>query len=315
MTLRIVFMGTPDFAVPTLARVAAAHAVVAAYSRAPAASGRGLRTRPSPVQAAAEELGVPVATPAGLKGEDAVASLRALRPDVVVVVAYGLLLPPAILAVPPRGCLNLHASLLPRWRGAAPIHRAVMAGDARSGVAVMRMEAGLDTGPVALVEEVEIGPDETTGELHDRLALLGADAMARALDAVAAGTARFAPQPDEGIVYARKIANEEARIAFDRPARAVHDQVRGLSPWPGAFVEADLGRGPERLKVVRTEIGGERGPPGIVPGTWLGDGEIACREGSVRLLTVQRAGRAPMPAAEFLRGVRIAPGTILTSIS
>lgn len=311
MTLRVVFMGTPDFAVPTLARVAAVHAVVAAYSRAPAASGRGLRTRPSPVQAAADELGVPVATPAGLKGEDAVASLRALRPDVVVVVAYGLLLPPAILAVPPAGCLNLHASLLPRWRGAAPIHRAVMAGDAHTGVAVMRMEAGLDTGPVALAEEVGIGPDETTGELHDRLALLGADAMARALDAVEAGSARFAAQPEDGVIYAHKIANEEARIAFDRPARAVHDQVRGLSPWPGAFVEADLGRGPERLKVLRTEIGGGRGAPGI----WLGEGEIACREGSVRLVTVQRAGRAPMPAAEFLRGVRIAPGTVLTSIS
>ncbi len=308
MTLRVVFMGTPDFAVPTLAGVAASHEVVVAYSRAPAASGRGLRTRPSPVQAAAESLGVPVATPAGLKGEDAVAALRALRPDVVVVVAYGLLLPAAILAVPPRGCLNLHASLLPRWRGAAPIHRAVMAGDARTGIAVMRMEAGLDTGPVALAETVEIGSDETTGELHDRLAVLGADAMGRALDALEAGTATFVPQPGEGIVYAHKIANEEARIVWDRPARAVHDQVRGLSPWPGAFMEADLGRGSERLKVLRTEIGGGHG----APGTWFGGGEIACREGSVRLVTVQRAGRAPMAVAEFLRGVRIEPGTMLT---
>lgn len=305
------FMGTPDFAVPTLRRVAADHEVVAAYSRAPAASGRGLRTRPSPVQAAADDLGIPVVTPGSLKVEAAAESLRALRPDIVVVVAYGLLLPPAILAVPPHGCLNLHASLLPRWRGAAPIHRAVMAGDARTGVAVMQMEAGLDTGPVALVEEVDIGPDETTGELHDRLASLGADAMARVLGSVEDGTARFTPQPDEGIVYAHKIANEEARIVWDRPARAVHDQVRGLSPWPGAFVEADLGRGPERLKVLRTEIRGGRGAPGI----WLGDGEIACREGSVRLVTVQRAGRAPMAAAEFLRGVRAEPGTVLLSIS
>ena len=310
MSLRVAFMGTPDFAVPTLAAIAVAgHAVVAAYSRPPAASGRGLRSRRSPVHEAAERLGVPVRTPATLRDESEVAALRDLAADVAVVVAYGLLLPPPILAAPAQGCLNLHASLLPRWRGAAPIHRAVMAGDDATGVCVMRMEAGLDTGPVARVARVPIGPDATTGELHDSLAALGAELAIGALADLEAGALRFEAQPDDGVTYARKIANDEARIVWDAPAQTVHDLVRGLSPWPGAFFEADLGRGSERVKVLRSARAYGSGPPGAL----LGEGLVACADGALRLLTVQRAGRAPVEAAEFWRGIRLEPGAVLAA--
>ena len=304
MTLRVVFMGTPDFAVPTLRAIAARHEVVAAYTRAPAVSGRGLKIRPSPVHAAAEMLGVPVEIPARLRVEGAAATLARYRPDVAVVVAYGLILPQPILDTPRFGCLNLHASLLPRWRGAAPIQRAVMAGDRETGVAVMRMEAGLDTGPVGAVQRLTIGPDMTAGEVHDELASRGAELMVGALDALEAGTVRFAPQPEEGVTYAAKITNEEARIDWSRPATSVHDHVRGLSPFPGAFVELDLGKGLERLKVLRTARAEGSGEAG----TLLPDARVACGEGAVRLLEVQRAGRGPMKAAEFLRGVRLEPG-------
>jgi methionyl-tRNA formyltransferase len=225
-----------------------------------------------------------------------------------VVVAYGMLLPQAILDVPPRGCLNLHASLLPRWRGAAPIQRAIMAHDAETGIAVMRMEAGLDTGPIGLEERVAIGPDTTAGELHDQLSGLGAGLIVRALAALEAGELAFTPQASDGVTYAKKITNEEARIDWTRPASDIHDQVRGLSPFPGAFLEADLGRGRERLKVLRTALATASGPPG----TLLDEhGTIACGEGALRLVQVQRSGKGPIAAEDFWRGVRLAPGVQL----
>ena len=308
MPLRVVFMGTPDFATPTLAEIVGqGHEVVAVYTRAPARAGRGMEPRPSPVHAMAERFGLPVLTPASLRNEAAAETFRAHEADVAVVVAYGMILPRAILEVPELGCLNLHASLLPRWRGAAPIQRAVMAGDAESGVAVMRMEEGLDTGPVGMVETIAIGPDMNAGELHDRLMALGADLMARALAALSRGGLDFVPQPEEGITYAKKIANADARIDWNAPAQGVHDLVRGLSPFPGAFCEADLGKGVERVKVLRTRLAEGAG----APGTLLDDaGSVACGAGAVRLVEVQRAGGRPMPAGDFLRGARLAPGFI-----
>ncbi|WP_293854597.1 methionyl-tRNA formyltransferase [uncultured Alsobacter sp.] len=309
MTLRVVFMGTPDFAVPTLSEIVGqGHEVVAAYTRAPARAGRGMAERPSPVHAAAQGFGIPVLTPATLRSADAAEAFAAHQADVAVVVAYGMILPEPILAAPDLGCLNLHASLLPRWRGAAPIQRAVIAGDAETGVAVMQMEKGLDTGPVAMVERVAIGPDLTAGELHDKLATIGADLMVRALPALSRGGLVFTPQPAEGVTYAAKITNEEALVDWSRPAGAVHDLVRGLSPFPGAFTTIDLGKGPERLKVLRTARAQGRGEPGT---TLDGQLTVACGDGAVRLLQVQRSGGKPMPASDFLRGVPVPPGTRL----
>ncbi|ACA18588.1 methionyl-tRNA formyltransferase [Methylobacterium sp. 4-46] len=309
MSLKVVFMGTPDFAVPTLAEiVGGGHEVVAVYTRAPAPAGRGMALRPSPVQALAERFGLPVLTPSTLRGPEAAETFRAHGADVAVVVAYGMILPPAILDAPPLGCLNLHASILPRWRGAAPIQRAVMAGDAETGVAVMRMEPGLDTGPVAMLERVAISPEMTAGDLHDRLMPLGADLMHRALGALERGGLTFTPQPAEGVVYAHKITNEEARLDWTAPAARLHDRVRGLSPFPGAFFLADLGRGPERVKVLRARSAEGSG----APGTLLDEaGTVACGEGALRLLRVQPAGKAAMEAADFLRGRRLEPGTRL----
>jgi methionyl-tRNA formyltransferase len=302
-------MGTPDFAVPTLAEmVSGGHEVVACYTRPPAAAGRGMALKPSPVQRMAERFGIPVLTPKTLRSEDAAATFRGHGADAVVVVAYGMILPKAILDAPALGCLNLHASLLPRWRGAAPIHRAILAGDAETGVAVMKMEEGLDTGPVGMVERVAIGPDMTAGELHDRLAPLGADLMGRALAALSRGALSFTPQPAEGVTYARKIANDEARIDWANTAPAVHNQVRGLSPFPGAFFEADLGKGSERVKVLRTGPAAGSGNPGALLDA---NGTIACGQDAIRLVQVQRAGRAPMTGEEFLRGVRLQPGARL----
>jgi methionyl-tRNA formyltransferase len=306
MSLRVIFMGTPDFAVPTLTEIIGqGHEVVSCYTRAPAQAGRGLDLKPSPVQVAAERFGIPVFTPKTLKGEEAAQTIASQEADVAVVVAYGMILPQNILDLPELGCLNLHASLLPRWRGAAPIQRAVMAGDAESGVCVMKMEAGLDTGPVGMVESLPIGPDMTAGELHDRLAPLGADLMVRALAALGRGALQFTPQAEEGMTYAAKIGNAEAKLNWARPAQQVHDLVRGLSPFPGAFAEIDLGKGPERLKVLRTARAGGAAEPG----TLLDDeGTIACAVGAVKLLQVQRAGGRPVSGAEFLRGARLEPG-------
>lgn len=306
MSLRVIFMGTPDFAVPTLTEIIGqGHEVVSCYTRAPAQAGRGLELKPSPVQRAAERFGIPVFTPSTLKTPDVAEQIASHQADVAVVVAYGMILPQAILDIPELGCLNLHASLLPRWRGAAPIQRAVMAGDAESGVCVMKMEAGLDTGPVGMVERLEIRSDMTSGELHDRLAPLGADLMVRALAALGRGGLRFTPQPEEGVTYAAKIANAEAKLNWGRPARQVHDLVRGLAPFPGAFAEIDLGKGPERLKVLRTALAGGAAEPGMLLDE---EGTVACAEGAVKLLQVQRAGGRPVSGAEFLRGARLAAG-------
>lgn len=310
MSLRIVFMGTPDFAVATLSEIMGqGHEVVACYSRAPAPGGRGMATRPSPVHRMAEGFGIPVFAPKSLRNEEAVETLRSHEADVFVVVAYGMILPRNVLDIPELGCLNLHASLLPRWRGAAPIQRAIMAGDAETGVAVMKMEAGLDTGPVAMVERIAITPDMNSGELHDRLKVLGADLMVRALAALSRGALSFTPQPDEGVTYAAKITNGDAQIPWTLPARRVHDLVRGLSPFPSAFFTVDFGKGEERVKVLRTSVEEGKGVPGEILD---GEGLIACSEGAIRLVQVQRAGKAAMSAPEMLRGVNLQPGTILS---
>ncbi|MCJ8142772.1 methionyl-tRNA formyltransferase [Ancylobacter sp. A5.8] len=303
--MRIVFMGTPDFAVPTLAEiVGSGHEVVAAYTRAPAAGGRrGLERVPSPVHRTAERFGIPVLHPASLRGDEAAAVFAAHEADVAVVVAYGRILPPAILALPALGCLNLHASLLPRWRGAAPIQRAIMAGDLHTGVAVMRMEEGLDTGPVGLTERVAIGPDMTAGELHDRLMSIGADLMGRALAALERGALNFTPQPTEGVTYAAKIEKSETRIDWSRPAQAVHDHIRGLSPFPGAWFERDG----SRVKVLRSTLAAGSGRPGEV----LDGLRIACGEGAVQLVEVQKAGSRAMPASDYLRGNAPSDGEVL----
>ncbi|KAA0122606.1 methionyl-tRNA formyltransferase [Methylobacterium sp. P1-11] len=308
--MRIVFMGTPDFAVPTLARLAQdGHDIAAVYTRAPAKAGRGMSLRPSPVHALADTLGVPVLTPSTLRTPEAAVTFAAHRADVAVVVAYGMLLPQAILDAPQHGCLNLHGSLLPRWRGAAPIQRAVMAGDAESGVGVMRMEVGLDTGPVALEARIPITPGMTAGELHDALMPLGADLMAQAIVQLAAGTLHLTPQAEDGVVYAHKITNDEARIDWSRPAREVANRINGLSPFPGAFFETDLGKGVERVKVLRAVPAEGAGEPGTLRDS---EGLVACGDGAVRLMALRRAGKGGSAnGAEFARGARLTPGARL----
>jgi len=310
MTLRIVFMGTPDFSVPTLhALHAAGHEIVAVYSQPPRPAGRGLALTPSPVHAAAEALGLPVFTPTSLKGEEAAAAFRAHDADVGVVVAYGLLLPEAILAAPRHGCLNLHGSKLPRWRGAAPIQRAIMAGDAETAVEVMQMEKGLDTGPVCLSAVTAIDPDETTGDLHDRLAALGAATMVDGLARLERGDLACEPQPEEGVTYARKIEKAEARIDWTAEAKALHDAIRGLSPFPGAWCEVTIAGKSERLKVLRSTLATGSGAPGEILDETM---TVACGGGAIRLLQVQRAGGRPSAAVDFLRGTRIAVGERLS---
>ncbi|MBH0237497.1 methionyl-tRNA formyltransferase [Methylobrevis albus] len=311
MSLRVVFMGTPDFAVPTLVEIVGhGHEVVAAYTQPPRPAGRGMAERRSPVHEQAAGFGIPVFTPPTFRDPETVATFAGLDADVAVVVAYGLLLPQAALDAPAEGCLNLHASLLPRWRGAAPINRAIMAGDTETGVMVMRMEAGLDTGPVAMAEKLAIDPDMTAGDLHDRLAGLGADLMVRALAALSRGGLGFTPQAVEGATYAKKLDKAEGRIDWTLPAAAVHDHVRGLSPFPGAFFEADLGKGLERVKVLRTARADSAAS--AAPGTLIAaTGEVACGSGTVRLVSVQRAGGKPMDFSAFLNGARLAPGALL----
>jgi len=307
--MRLIFMGTPDFAVPTLLEIIGRdHEVAAAYTRAPKPAGRGMELQVTPVEREARRFGIPVLTPKTLRTDEALEAFRAHKADAAVVVAYGLILPVPILEAVPLGCFNLHASLLPRWRGAAPINRAVMAGDAESGVMVMRMAEGLDTGPVAMAERLPIGADMTAGELHDALAPLGADLMVRALGALERSTLQLAPQSGEGITYAAKIDKSETRIDWGKPWKAVHDHCRGLSPFPGAWFELP-GAQPARVKVLRTT----RGEGSGVPGTVLDDSlTIACSEGAVRLLEIQRAGKQPMKAEDFLRGTAVAPGTRLS---
>jgi len=306
MIVRIVFMGTPDFAVPTLVElVSRGHDVAAVYTRAPAPAGRGMGERRSPVHETAERFAIPVLHPTSLKGEDAAEMFRSHIADVGVVVAYGLLLPKAILEAPRFGALNLHVSLLPRWRGAAPIARAIMAGDTETGVMVMQMDEGLDTGAVALAERTPIPPDATAGELHDKLAVVGADLMGRALAALERGTLKFDPQPAPGVTYAKKIEKSETRIDWSRSWNEVHNHIRGLSPFPGAWFEMTVEGKPVRVKAIRSTRGEGRGTPSAVLDERL---TVACGEGAVRLLEVQRAGAKAMSADEFLRGVPVAVG-------
>ncbi|MBN9019270.1 MAG: methionyl-tRNA formyltransferase [Rhizobiales bacterium] len=309
MSLRIVFMGTPDFAVPTLTEIIGqGHEVVAVYTRAPKPAGRGLEEKKSPVHLVAERFGIPVFTPKSLKGEAEQAEFASLDADVGVVVAYGLILPQAVLDAPREGCLNLHASLLPRWRGAAPIHRAIMAGDAETGVMVMRMEAGLDTGPVAMAERIAIRDEWTTADLHDRLARLGADLMVRALAALSRGGLASVPQAEAGVTYAAKIDKGETRIDWSRPARDVHNHIRGLSPFPGAWCEMTLAGKAERVKILRSALAEGAGAPGAVLDGAL---TIACGAGAVRLIELQRAGGKPMSAADFQRGAGVSAGAAI----
>lgn len=305
--MRVVFMGTPEFSVPTLTEiVSSGHEVVAVYTRAPKPAGRGQEERKSAVHVAAEGFGIPVFTPKSLKGLDEQGVFALHDADIGIVVAYGLLLPKAILEAPRMGCLNLHGSLLPRWRGAAPIQRAVMAGDSQTGVMVMQMDEGLDTGAVAVGEVIPIGPDMTSGELHDQMMRVGADLMGRALAALERGSLDFKPQPEDGVTYAKKIEKAESRIDWSRPASEVHNHIRGLSPFPGAWFEVELGGKPVRVKVLRSSLAEGSGAPGTV----LGDLTIACGSGAVRLVQVQREGKSAMDAATFLRGAGAMPGTV-----
>jgi methionyl-tRNA formyltransferase len=309
--LRVIFMGTPDFAVPTLAGIlAAGHEIAAVYTQPPRPAGRGMAERKSPVHLLADRNGLPVATPPTFKTETEAHAFAAHRADVAVVVAYGLILPPPVLAAPREGCLNLHASALPRWRGAAPIQRAIMAGDTETATVVMRMEAGLDTGPTCLIDRVPIGLDTTAGKVHDILAEKGAGLMARALSLLERGALACTPQPDDGITYAAKIDKGETRIDFSRSASEVHNHVRGLSPYPGAWFEATHEGRSERIKLLRTELAVQfpKAPPGTVLDDTL---TIACGDGAVRLVQVQRSGRKPMAAAEFVRGFPLGRGTRL----
>ena len=294
--MRVIFMGTPDFSVPALQAIAAAHEVVCVYTQPPREAGRGQKSRPSPVQAAAEELGIEIRHPRSLKGTEEQAAFAALNADLAVVVAYGLILPQPVLDAPRLGCLNIHASILPRWRGAAPIHRAIMAGDAETGVAIMQMEAGLDTGPVLAEARTHIGAADTTADLHDRLAAMGADLI---VDVLARLPLPAIPQPEAGVTYASKIDKAEARIDWTRLAEEIDRQIRGLSPFPGAWCEI----AGERVKLLRSRRVDGAGRPGEV----LDGFRIACGQGAIEVLEAQRAGKRPMPTAEILRGLTLPP--------
>lgn len=307
MPLRVIFMGTPEFSVPALRAIAeAGHEVAAVYTQPPRAAGRrGLELTPSPVQREAERLGIETRTPVSLKGGAEQAAFRALRADVAVVVAYGLLLPKAVLEAPRLGCINGHASLLPRWRGAAPIQRAIMSGDSETGMMVMRMEVGLDTGPVAMVEKCAIEPDMTAGDLHDRLMSVGAALMVEALARLERNTLTFTAQAVEGVTYAKKIDKSETRLDWTRSASEVHNTIRGLSPFPGAWSEIAIGGRPERLKLLRSTLSQGAGESGGILDDRL---TVACGAGAISLVEVQRAGGRPAAASEFLRGAKIEKG-------
>jgi methionyl-tRNA formyltransferase len=305
MPLRLIFMGTPDFAVPTLLElVAHGHEVAAVYTRAPKPAGRGMKMQLSPVEQEARRLGIPVMTPSTLRTPEALAEFRAHNADAAVVVAYGMILPQAILDAPRYGCFNLHGSLLPRWRGAAPINRAIMAGDAESGVMVMKMDVGLDTGDVAMAERLAITDSMTAADLHDALAPLGADLMVRAMGGLERGGLQLAKQSEDGVTYAAKIEKAEARIDWKRPAREVLRHIHGLSPFPGAWCELPAEAEPVRLKILRCELASGSGSPGDVLDDNL---VIACGDLAIRIVELQRAGKGPMKSAEFLRGTALKP--------
>jgi methionyl-tRNA formyltransferase len=305
MPLRLIFMGTPDFAVPTLRALhARGHDVAAVYTRAAKPAGRGMKLQPTPVEQAARDLGLPVLTPSTLKTPEAETEFRAHHADAAVVVAYGMILPANILDAVPRGCFNLHASLLPRWRGAAPIQRAIMTGDAESGVMVMKMDVGLDTGDVAMTDRLPITDDMTAQDLQDALAPRGADLMVRAMAVLEQGRLDLKPQDEAGVTYAAKIGKAEAKIDWTKPAREVLRHIHGLSPFPGAWFEVDIDGAPVRIKVLRCELAQGSGAPGALLDDHLA---IACGSGAIRLLQVQRAGKQPMTVPDFLRGTPLAP--------
>jgi len=307
--LKIIFMGTPDFSVPALqALLEAGHDVVAVYSQPPRKAGRGMELRKTPVHICAEAAGIEVFTPARLKDEDEQKKFANLNADIAVVVAYGLILPKVILDAPRLGCINIHASLLPRWRGAAPIQRAIMAGDAKTGITIMQMDEGLDTGNMLAQSTMEISPDMTAGELHDALATQGAADIVSTLEELADGTAQATPQHEDGITYADKISKAKTRINWGGSAQDVHNFIRGLSPFPGAWFEVENKDRSERIKVLKSQVTAKSGEPGEVLDEAL---TIVCKTGAVRLIAVQRAGKKPQAAEEFLRGLAIGPGTIL----
>ena len=300
--MRLIFMGTPDFAVPTLIELAArGHEIAAVYTRAAKPAGRGMDLQRTPIEREARRLALAVRTPKTLKDDDVQKIFHAHNADAAVVVAYGLILPKPILEAPRLGCFNVHASLLPRWRGAAPINRALMAGDAESGVTIMKMDEGLDTGAMAMAERAAIGADMTAGELHDALSRVGADLMLRVLAAAERDSLSLTPQPANGVTYAEKISKTETRTDWTKPWKQVHDHIRGLSPFPGAWFELDG----VRVKVLRSIRGESAGPPGILLDNRL---TVACGDGAVQLVQVQRAGRQPMSADEFLRGTPVKAG-------
>ena len=305
MPLRLIFMGTPDFAVPTLLALHGhGHEIAAVYTRAPKPAGRGMKLQPTPVEQEARRLGIPILTPTTLKTPEALEAFRAHNADAAVVVAYGMILPQAILDAPPLGCFNLHGSLLPRWRGAAPINRAIMAGDSESGVMVMKMDVGLDTGDVAMAERLPISDTMTSADLHDALAPLGADLMVRAMGGLERGGLQLSRQSEQGVTYAAKIEKTEAKIDWSRSAREVLRHIHGLSPFPGAWCEADIDGEAARIKILRCEPAKGAGAPGDVLDDHL---TIACGDGAIRILELQRAGKAPMKAADFLRGTPLKP--------
>jgi methionyl-tRNA formyltransferase len=300
--MRLIFMGTPDFAVPTLIELAArGHEIAAVYTRAAKPAGRGMDLQRTPIEREARRFALAVRTPKTLKDDDVQKIFHAHNADAAVVVAYGLILPKPILEAPRLGCFNVHASLLPRWRGAAPINRAIMAGDAESGVTIMKMDEGLDTGAMAMAERAAIGADMTAGELHDALSRVGADLMLRVLAAAERDSLSLRPQPANGVTYAEKISKNETRTDWTKPWKQVHDHIRGLSPFPGAWFELDG----VRVKVLRSIRGESAGPPGILLDNRL---TVACGDGAVQLVQVQRAGRQPMSADEFLRGTPVKAG-------
>jgi methionyl-tRNA formyltransferase len=306
MSLRLIFMGTPDFAVPTLLElVAHGHEIAAVYTRAAKPAGRGMKLQPTPVEQEAQRLGIPALTPVTLKTPEALEEFRAHDADAAVVVAYGMILPQAILDTPKLGCFNLHASLLPRWRGAAPINRAIMAGDVETGVMVMKMDAGLDTGDVAMAERLAITDAMTAADLHDALAPLGGDLMVRAMGALERGKLQLTPQSSEGVTYAAKIDKAEARIDWNKPVREVLRHIHGLSPFPGAWCELAIEGEPTRVKILRGEIADGTGAAGDLLDDRLA---IACQQGALRILDLQRAGKGAMKAEEFLRGTPLKAG-------
>ena len=307
MPLRLIFMGTPEFAVPTLLElVAHGHEIAAVYTRAAKPAGRGMKLQPTPVEVEARRLGIPVLTPTTLKTPEALEQFRAHNADAAVVVAYGMILPQAILGTPKLGCFNLHASLLPHWRGAAPINRAIMAGDIETGVMGMRMDAGLDTGDVAMAECMAITDAMTAADVHDALARLGGDLMARAMGALERGKLQLTKQSAEGVTYATKIEKAEARIDWNRPAREVLRHIHGLSPFPGAWSKMPIEGEQVRVKILCCAMADGSGAPGEVLDDHLA---VACKEGAIRILELQRAGKQPMKAEDFLHGTSVRVGT------